>query len=167
MSSLQFGYHYHIYCITKEDLRKYAIANDWTVLACNEDDDKLEFINFIEHNRWVVDCAKCKIANSPYLNFRYPFYGSQIHPERVAYENFGPQDSCHHCSECFELTQYFAKFFVQQCSLNGASGGQAALIDCKNYSIHNFSRINSALTNQHWCECYLFKPSDNYLNESN
>ena len=53
MSSLPFGYHFHRYCITKEDLETFKITQQWHVLACNEDDNGLEFINIVEHKRFV------------------------------------------------------------------------------------------------------------------
>lgn len=51
MSTQPFGIHFHKYCITKEDLRDRKIQNQWKVLACNQDEKGLEFINIIEHNR--------------------------------------------------------------------------------------------------------------------
>lgn len=51
MSSKPFGIHLHRYCITKEDLKLYKIDRQWKVLACNQDENGLEFITIIEHNR--------------------------------------------------------------------------------------------------------------------
>ncbi|XP_061386415.1 gamma-glutamyl hydrolase B-like [Musca vetustissima] len=143
MSSQPFGYHYHKYCITKEDLRMFKIEDQWQVLACNKDDNGLEFINIVEHKE-------------------FPFYGSQIHPERVFNENLGDQDPCHHCPSCYELNQYFAKFFAQQCRLNENRFADEDLI---RYNINNYPLTFTAQEKLHWQLCYLFKADTDYPNE--
>ncbi|XP_073842571.1 lethal (3) 72Dr isoform X2 [Musca autumnalis] len=142
MSAQPFGYHYHRYCITKDDLRMFKISEQWQVLASNKDDNGLEFITIVEHSK-------------------FPFYGSQIHPERVFYENLGSQDTCHHCGSCYELNQYFAKFFVQQCSLNENRLTDEELLS---YNINNFPLTFTAPEKIHWQMCYLFKASTDYPN---
>lgn len=56
----------------------------WHILAKNKDAKGLEFASIIEHRR-------------------YPFFGSQFHPESE-------------CSpECSKVKEYLSRFFVDQC----------------------------------------------------
>lgn len=95
------------------------------------------------------------------LNFSLPFYGSQIHPERVIFESFETNSAWHHCLECFELAQYFAKFFVQQCNLN--ENRFESKKEVSRHSIQNFKVILYAKEdNRKFRQYYLFKEHDDY-----
>jgi gamma-glutamyl hydrolase len=47
-------------------------------------------------------------------NARYPFYGTQFHPEKAA-RIYNPTQAVNHGWESVLLNQYFAEFFVQEC----------------------------------------------------
>ncbi|XP_059216448.1 gamma-glutamyl hydrolase A [Stomoxys calcitrans] len=141
MSQQPFGFHFHKYCITKQRLEMFKIAKLWRVLATNEDENGLEFISIVEHKE-------------------FPFFGAQFHPERVMFEHMGPQDHCHHCISCFKLNQYFARFFVDQCS---KSDNRFANYDDElRHSIYNFPSIYTAPLKLHWQHCFLFKADVDY-----
>uniref|UniRef100_A0A1I8NU22 Folate gamma-glutamyl hydrolase n=1 Tax=Stomoxys calcitrans TaxID=35570 RepID=A0A1I8NU22_STOCA len=90
----------------------------------------------------------------------FPFFGAQFHPERVMFEHMGPQDHCHHCISCFKLNQYFARFFVDQCS---KSDNRFANYDDElRHSIYNFPSIYTAPLKLHWQHCFLFKADVDY-----
>ncbi|XP_005182858.1 gamma-glutamyl hydrolase [Musca domestica] len=144
MSKQPFGYHYHRYCITKGDLSLFKIEGQWRVLATNKDAKGLEFITLTEH-------------------VKFPFFGSQIHPERVFYENLHDRDSCHQCPSCYELNQYFAKFFVQQCRANANRFEDHK--ELVRYSINNFPLTFTGPEKLHWQLCYLFKANTDYPNQ--
>ncbi|XP_075163458.1 lethal (3) 72Dr [Haematobia irritans] len=136
-----FGFHFHRYCITKGDLEMFKISNQWRVLALNQDEKGLEFISIVEHKE-------------------FPFFGAQFHPERVIFEYMGPQDHCHHCLSCFELNQYFAKFFVSQCCKSHQRF--TSYEEEIRHSIYNFSSTYTAPFKLHWQNCFLFKDDADY-----
>uniref|UniRef100_D3TMZ6 folate gamma-glutamyl hydrolase n=1 Tax=Glossina morsitans morsitans TaxID=37546 RepID=D3TMZ6_GLOMM len=141
MSQLPFGYHSHRYCVTKEILSDFKIANQWTVLATNKDSEGLEFISVIEHKK-------------------YPFFGSQIHPEQIYYEYDDYDDDRGRCQSfrCLEITQYFAKFFVQCCHRNKYRCSKAEALP---YLIYNFPiEFTAPYTSRQ--QCYLFKKNVDY-----
>ncbi|XP_049313877.1 gamma-glutamyl hydrolase [Bactrocera dorsalis] len=82
MKNKPFGHHRHRYCVSLKTAESF---NDvWHILAKNEDAKGLEFASIIEHRR-------------------YPFFGSQFHPESE-------------CSpECNKVKEFLARFFVDQC----------------------------------------------------
>ncbi|KAM7357644.1 lethal (3) 72Dr isoform 2-T2 [Cochliomyia hominivorax] len=143
MSNLPFGVHFHKYCITKDDLRSYKIDKQWKVLASNKDENDVEFITLVEHNS-------------------LPFYGSQIHPERVMFDNYESQIKRHHCLECFHLAKYFANFFVKECNLN--SNYFDSKLEESKYFIQNFPLVLDAKEdNKKFRQYYLFKEDVDYL----
>ncbi|KAL9906131.1 lethal (3) 72Dr [Glossina fuscipes fuscipes] len=141
MSQLPFGYHNHRYCITKQILGDFNIADQWTVLATNKDSEGLEFISVIEHKK-------------------YPFFGMQIHPEQIYYEydDYDDERSRCHSFRCLEITQYFAKFFVQCCHQNKNFCTKAEALS---YLIYNFPiEFTAPYTTRQ--QCYLFKKNVDY-----
>uniref|UniRef100_A0A1A9X0N1 folate gamma-glutamyl hydrolase n=1 Tax=Glossina brevipalpis TaxID=37001 RepID=A0A1A9X0N1_9MUSC len=144
MSQLPFGYHNHHYCLTKKILSDFNIADQWTVLGTNKDSENseaLEFITIVEHKK-------------------YPFFGSQIHPEQIFYEYIDDDgvDKCFHSFSCLELTQYFSKFFVQCAHQNVTRCNKD---EAMRYLIDNFP-IKFTMRDTSRRQCYLFKDNVDY-----
>ncbi|XP_065361133.1 gamma-glutamyl hydrolase-like [Calliphora vicina] len=147
MASLSFGVHNHRCCITKKDLCINEIDKQWKVLACNKDDNGLEFITIVEHNS-------------------LPFYGFQIHPERLIFDNYVTNNKSHHCLECFELAQYFSKFFVHQCNLNGNRFNSKE--EESRHSIYHFPIVLSDTADKKkFQQHYLFQDDVDYPKDEN
>ncbi|XP_018392928.1 PREDICTED: gamma-glutamyl hydrolase B-like [Cyphomyrmex costatus] len=67
LETLNVTPNYHHFCVTKEDLRRVNLTNEFHVLSLNHDKNGLEFISALEHRQ-------------------FPFYGLQFHPEKNIYE---------------------------------------------------------------------------------
>ncbi len=52
-----------------------------------------------------------------FLGLKYPFYGTQFHPEKPAFE-WHPTLNIQHTSEAVKIGQYFANFFVDEARKN-------------------------------------------------
>ena len=52
-----------------------------------------------------------------YESTRYPFYGSQFHPEKAAYV-FSPGFNLEHHDDYINLNRHFSEFFVQEARKN-------------------------------------------------
>lgn len=102
-----------------------------------------------------------KVNVSLKLSFcRYPFFGSQIHPEQIYYEYDDYDDDRGRCHSfrCLEITQYFAKFFVQCCRRNKYRCSKAEALP---YLIYNFPiEFTAPYTSRQ--QCYLFKKNVDY-----
>uniref|UniRef100_A0A0A1XRN7 folate gamma-glutamyl hydrolase n=1 Tax=Zeugodacus cucurbitae TaxID=28588 RepID=A0A0A1XRN7_ZEUCU len=85
MEQEPFGHHRHKYCVSLKTAESFVDV--WHILAKNKDAKGLEFASIIEHRK-------------------YPFFGTQFHPESQ-------------CSqECSKIIEYLSKFFVDQCRRN-------------------------------------------------
>ena len=84
-------------------------------------------------------------------NAKYPFYGTQYHPEKAA-RIFSEEQAVNHSWLSIELNNHFAEFFVYDCRKNNNSYG-------------NYSQVQKAIiqnhkllvTNQWYDSVYLFQ----------
>ena len=58
---------------------------------------------------------------------KYPFYGTQFHPEKAA-RIFNEQQAVDHSALSIELNNHFAQFFVYECRKNNNSYGNYSQI---------------------------------------
>ncbi|XP_054732884.1 gamma-glutamyl hydrolase-like isoform X1 [Anastrepha obliqua] len=119
MRNEPFGRHRHRYCWTTESCKSF---NDWQILAKNTDGNGTEFASIMEHRR-------------------YPFYGSQFHPESDCPEH------------CLKVREYLAKFFVDD---SGRYSNR--FVNAERYEIHNFPKIAGKGNDQ----IYAFGESPDY-----
>merc|ERR1712013_26179 len=93
MSSLPVTINYHHWCLTMENFTRYEMEKFWMPLSTNIDQEGLEFISTIEARE-------------------FPFYGSQFHPEKIAFEWAPNRPGIPHSREAVNVAQYFAEFFI-------------------------------------------------------
>lgn len=129
---------YHQYCVTKEDLRRVNLTDEFRVLSLNHDKQGLEFISTLEHKR-------------------YPFYGVQFHPEKNLYE-WVTGKNIPHGRNATLVAQYFANFFVNEARKN--SHEFTTEQEAKQSLIYNYPVTYTALQNSTYQQCYMFKKSD-------
>uniref|UniRef100_A0A6P4G0N9 folate gamma-glutamyl hydrolase n=1 Tax=Drosophila rhopaloa TaxID=1041015 RepID=A0A6P4G0N9_DRORH len=150
MGKQPFACHQHRYCITKESLESYGLANDWIPLATQSDSQGLEFITIIEHRR-------------------FPIFGCQFHPERAAFEQlFVSKDSNYlaHTASGIELSQIFGSRFVEACRRNSNRFDTPKLK--ARHLIWNWQPVFSGqLEISHWLQCYLFEKDVDYPEDRN
>lgn len=89
---------FHKYCVTEENLRQTGLDNEWQVISLSKDWNDLEFISVVEHKK-------------------YPFYGTQWHPEKILYE-FVEGKNISHSGGAIKAAHYFAEFFVDEARKN-------------------------------------------------
>ncbi|XP_055844404.1 gamma-glutamyl hydrolase [Episyrphus balteatus] len=135
-----FAFHFHQFCITKNDLCEFEINDQWKVTSVNRDENGLEFISTIEH-------------------VKYPFYGVQFHPEKVIFE-WSLSDSINHTENSVKCAQYLSNFFVSECrkNLNSFSNKQEE----DRHLIYKFPVEFTGIKNSKWMQCYLFSDKSNY-----
>lgn len=129
----------HLLCTTEEKLKEVNIDQNWVTLSTNKDLNGLEYISSFEHSR-------------------YPFYGTQFHPEKNMYE-WPLSKVITHDESATRANQYFARFFVEE------SRKSSHRFDTINnefgHLIYNFPKTftgHEIVYN----ECYFFKPDDDY-----
>lgn len=89
---------FHKYCVTEELLLQTGLDTEWEALSLSKDWNDLEFISIVEHKK-------------------YPFYGTQWHPEKILYE-FVEGKNISHSSGAIRAAHYFADFFVDEARKN-------------------------------------------------
>lgn len=130
---------FHGYCITEKKLRQVNIDQNWITLSTNKDWNGVEFISSFEHSR-------------------YPFYGTQFHPEKNIYE-WPLNKVITHNEDATRANQYFARFFVEE-ARKSSHRFETTNIEF-GHLIFNFPKTFTG-HNSIYSECYLFKPEDNY-----
>lgn len=86
---------FHRSCVTPQNFTSFRIDQGYKMLSRNFDQEaKVTFISTIEHRK-------------------YPFYGTQFHPEKNLYE-WTEKEDIPHGFEASQVAQYFANFFVQE-----------------------------------------------------
>ncbi|XP_043477631.1 gamma-glutamyl hydrolase A-like [Leptopilina heterotoma] len=125
---------YHIYCITKSDLDKVHLADEYTVLSTSYDKNGLEYISAIEDRK-------------------YPFYGVQFHPEKNVYEWIEGRELAHGKNPTI-VNQYFANFFVDEArkSLHKFQDKTEEI----NSLIYNYPVMYKGLNDLPFVQYYLF-----------
>jgi gamma-glutamyl hydrolase len=130
-------YNYHRYCLFESDLKKYNILNDWRIISTNKDVNGIEFVSTMEH-------------------LKYPFFGTQYHPEKNTFE-FKKPSGIPHCTEAIELAQYLGNFFVKEARKNNHTFSNSKTED--DSLIYNYNPVYSA-SNTSYEQLYLFKNGD-------
>lgn len=85
--------------------------------------------------------------------YRYPFYGTQFHPEKNIYE-WAPNRNVSHSKSAILANRYFADFFIGQARqshhiFNDSFEEKASLI-------YNFPTTYTALSGSTYEQCYFF-----------
>lgn len=135
-----FAFHFHQFCITKDDLHLYEINDQWKVTSVNRDENDLEFISSVEHSK-------------------YPFYGVQFHPEKVIFE-WNLVDNISHTEKSVKCAQYLSMFFVSECRKN--TNCFASKEEEDRHLICNFPVEFTGIKNSRWMQCYLFSDTSDY-----
>lgn len=130
---------FHGYCTTEEKLKEVNIDQNWIILSKNRDWNGFEFISSFEHSR-------------------YPFYGTQFHPEKNMYE-WPLNKNITHDEDATRANQYFSRFFVEEA--RKSSHRFHTINDELGHLIYNFPKTFTGHKSVN-SECYLFKPEDNY-----
>ncbi|XP_030385659.1 gamma-glutamyl hydrolase [Scaptodrosophila lebanonensis] len=149
MQRVPFACHQHRFCITEDNLGNHGIRDDWHVLATCSDAEQLSFVTLIEHRK-------------------YPFFGSQFHPERAAHEQlFAKTDNCAsaHVRCCIEKSQYLANVFLELCRRNGNRFDSNQ--EMQRHLIWNWNpEFTGKWEDSNWVQCYLFEKDIDYPREA-
>ncbi|XP_077263474.1 gamma-glutamyl hydrolase A-like [Temnothorax americanus] len=129
---------YHRFCVTRKDLHRVNLTDEFHVLSLNRDREGLEFISTLEHRQ-------------------FPFYGLQFHPEKNLYEWVTGKNIPHGTSATV-ASQYFANFFVNETRKN--SHEFTTKEEEERSLIYNYPVTYTALWNSSFQQCYMFKKSD-------
>ncbi|XP_068139895.1 gamma-glutamyl hydrolase B [Drosophila tropicalis] len=138
MRQRNFACHQHRYCIPKKNFKNFKLFNDWRILATRFDtSSNQEYITLIEHRR-------------------YPIFGCQFHPERIAFEQQFIADKVNSPRICIELAQFLGNTFVDACRHNGNRFGSSE--EKFRHLIWNWQPVYSGdIKDSHWSQCYLFE----------
>ncbi|KAI8120162.1 Gamma-glutamyl hydrolase [Lucilia cuprina] len=126
---------FHLYCFTEETFANMKLNNIWDVMSLNHDWDGIEFISTIEHKK-------------------YPFYGTQFHPEKNIYE-FIANRNITHTSKAIQASQYFADFLVNEARRNRQQFNNET--EEVQHLIYNYAPVYTALKGSSFEQQYLFE----------
>ncbi|XP_023297410.2 gamma-glutamyl hydrolase [Lucilia cuprina] len=126
---------FHLYCFTEETFANMKLNNIWDVMSLNHDWDGIEFISTIEHKK-------------------YPFYGTQFHPEKNIYE-FIANRNITHTSKAIQASQYFADFLVNEARRNRQQFKNET--EEVQHLIYNYAPVYTALKGSSFEQQYLFE----------
>jgi len=84
---------FHHWCLTRENFTMFEMDKFWDILSVNQDWDGTEFVSSME--------AKA-----------YPFFGTQFHPEKNAFEWTLKYPNIPHSEEAIRVGSYFGQFLV-------------------------------------------------------
>lgn len=118
----------------------FELEKQWKILSWNHDVNGIEFVSTIEHKK-------------------YPFYGTQFHPEKVLYEWIRNRGIAH-TANAIQVGQWFAKFYVDESrrSLNKFSG----LDEENRVLIYNYQPTFTGLVKSAFEQSYLFEGNADY-----
>ncbi|KAL9646878.1 hypothetical protein ABK040_013738 [Willaertia magna] len=111
------------------------LNGECTLLSTNKDKVGKEFISLYEHKR-------------------YPFYGSQFHPEKAAFEWFAIEN-INHSFDSVIANQYFGMFFVNECRKNFHRFKDAK--EEERYLIYNYHPVFTGAEGNEFIQIYFFK----------
>lgn len=133
---------FHNYCITEKNMTAFGLDEEWRVMSLNDDQSEVavRFISTMEHRT-------------------YPFYGVQFHPEKVLYE-WVEKYNISHLAEAAQASQYFARFFVEECRRSGHAFADYA--EENRHLIYNFPVSFSALKGSTYQQAYMFQEDVDY-----
>jgi len=120
VSNKEVTINFHHWCLTPQNFSAFHMENFWKMLATGKDINQLEFVALIEAND-------------------YPFWASQFHPEKNAFEWTQKWNNIPHSKEAIETATFFAEYFVEKTRKNHNN------FETRNaeeqYLIYNFSPI--------------------------
>lgn len=90
---------------------------------------------------------------------RYPFFGSQFHPEKNSFEWYTNQN-LPHSKNAIKTSQYFGNFFVDEC--RKSSHKFPSISDEYNHLIENFHPVFTGRHGSSFLQTYLFMSGDDY-----
>ena len=133
---------FHSYCITEKNMTAFGLDEEWRVMSLNDDqsDPPVRFISTMEHRK-------------------YPFYGVQFHPEKVLYE-FVENQNISHLPEAAVASQYFARFFVEECRNSGHRFENYT--EENRHLIYNFPVTFTAPRGSTYQQAYMFPEDVDY-----
>ncbi|XP_072947625.1 gamma-glutamyl hydrolase-like isoform X2 [Epargyreus clarus] len=135
----------HQFCIVDENLKKYNLTKSWRATSYSNDYFGIKFIASFE-------------------NKKYPFYGVQFHPEKVAYE-WKLSKNHPHTAEAVKANRYFMDFFVSECRKNFHTFTDVA--EENQYLIYNYKPYFTGVLGSAFLQCYLFEPRGAVSNNIN
>ena len=138
------GYFFHTKCLTLDLFNSDGIFHDMNVIATNYDLDELEYAAFVEHNK-------------------YPFYGSQFHPEKLVYE-WNPKISVERSATGVLFNQHVANFFASEASKSKHRFKDPALFYSK--KIDNYPSRHTMLLDNTLLTTYYFLDDKSYQKPS-
>ncbi|CAH1989621.1 unnamed protein product [Acanthoscelides obtectus] len=136
-------YNFHQCCLTEKTFRRHKLLPEWKITSTDEDINGIEFISSME-------------------NTRYPFYGTQFHPEKNLFE-FKAGIGIPHSVEAVKISQYFANFFVEECRKNANRFPDHDLE--KRTLIYNYQPIYTGINGSVYEQKYVFAKSDSEKSE--
>lgn len=133
---------FHSFCITEKNMTAFGLDKEWRVMSLNDDQSAktVRFVSTMEHRT-------------------YPFYGIQFHPEKVLYE-FVEHQNISHQTEATLASQYFARFFVNEC--RRSSHAFDDYMEENRHLIYNFPVHFSAPKGSTYQQAYMFQEDVDY-----
>ena len=137
-SNEKVAVNFHRYCITPTTMSKEPMKEFWTPLATNHDGNGTEFVSLMEGKK-------------------YPFYGSQFHPEKNPFEWTSKYSAIPHSKQAIEGAAFLADFFVNECRKSKHQFGSKA--EEQQQLIYNYNPLytGKAEVNYSMQQCYMFK----------
>eukprot|EP00057_Strongylocentrotus_purpuratus_P032471 XP_787753.2 PREDICTED: gamma-glutamyl hydrolase [Strongylocentrotus purpuratus] len=124
----------HSMGVTPANFTKFpALSSFFRVLSTNHDLNGVKFISTVEA-------------------YDFPFYGTQWHPEKNAFE--WKVNSCH-SKECVELMQFLANFFVEEARKNQHQFSSAE--EMAKFLIYNYQPIDLSQSSSFFEQAYFFQ----------
>lgn len=133
---------FHSYCLTRQNISEFGMADIWRVLSVNKDLNGFEFVSAMEH-------------------FRYPFYGVIFHPEKPLYE-WVLNRNIPHSANAIRANQYFASAFVDECR-HSRQRFPRGVDEENSMLIYNYATNFTGLVKSAYQECYMFEATVDYV----
>jgi len=118
VSNKEVTINFHHWCLTPQNFSAFHMENFWKMLATGKDVNQLEFVALIEARN-------------------YPFWASQFHPEKNAFEWTEKWNNIPHSKDSVDSATFFAQYFVEQTRKNHHQFESREIEE--NHLIYNFS----------------------------
>ncbi|VVC96336.1 gamma-glutamyl hydrolase A-like [Leptidea sinapis] len=125
----------HQFCIVDENLTSHNLTQHWQTSSYGIDDQGIRFISSIEHKR-------------------YPFYGIQFHPEKIAFE-WRASENYPHTWNAVRANRHFMDFFVNESRKNTHSFADE--MEEQRHLIYNYAPKYSGARGGYFEQIYVFK----------
>ena len=141
LANEEVTFNYHHFCITPATMSESPMKEFWTPLATNQDVHGIEFVSLMESKK-------------------YPFYGSQFHPEKNIFEWSLNYPSVPHSRHAILSAAFFADFFVNECRKSHHQFPNEA--EEEQHLIYNYNPLytGKAEVNFSLQQTYMFKNED-------